>query len=89
MVKTADARLPRGTKVVARAFFAAADEIKEEHRPAVVKAALALIRDELREQQVKVRGRKPVVVKAMPPKAPVKRGRKPAAKVATEAEAAD
>ena len=41
-------RAPRGTKVLAQAFCAAADNIPEAQRGAVVKAALALIRDDLK-----------------------------------------
>ena len=49
MAKTSSAtRVPRGTKLVAKAFFAAADEISEPQRAEVIKAALVLIRDELK-----------------------------------------
>jgi hypothetical protein len=55
MAKTSSAtRAPRGTKNLARAFFAAADEIPDSQRPEVVKAALALIRDELKAAREKV-----------------------------------
>jgi hypothetical protein len=47
------ARVPRGTKIVAKAFFAAADEIPEPQRAEVVKAALVLIRDELKAAREK------------------------------------
>jgi hypothetical protein len=48
MAKTSNAaRVPRGTKIVAKAFFAAAGEIPEPQRAEVLKAALAVIRDEL------------------------------------------
>jgi hypothetical protein len=47
-------RAPRGTKILAKAFFAAADEIPEPQRAEVVKAALALIRDELKAAREKV-----------------------------------
>jgi hypothetical protein len=47
-------RAPRGTRIVAKAFFAAADEIPEQHRAEVVKAALALIRDELKTTREKI-----------------------------------
>ena len=47
-------RVPRGTKIVAKAFFAAADEIPEPQRAEVVKAALVLIRDELKATREKV-----------------------------------
>jgi uncharacterized protein YPO0396 len=55
MAKTSSAtRVPRGTKILAKAFFAAADEIPEPQRAEVVKAALALIRDELKAAREKV-----------------------------------
>jgi hypothetical protein len=47
-------RAPRGTKILAKAFFDAADEIPEPQRAEVVKAALALIRDELKAAREKV-----------------------------------
>ena len=47
-------RVPRGTKIVAKAFFAAADEIPEPQRAEAVKAALVLIRDELKAAREKV-----------------------------------
>jgi hypothetical protein len=54
MAKTTNAaRVPRGTKIVAKAFFAAADEIPEPQRAEVLKAALALIRDELKAAREK------------------------------------
>ena len=55
MAKTSSAtRVPRGTKILTKAFFAAADEIPEPQRAEVVKAALALIRDELKAAREKV-----------------------------------
>ena len=55
MAKTSRAtRAPRGTKILAKAFFAAADEIPEPQRTEVVKAALAVIRDELKSVREKV-----------------------------------
>jgi hypothetical protein len=49
MAKTPTAsRAPRGTKILAQAFFAAADKIPQARRGEVVKAALAAIRDELK-----------------------------------------
>jgi hypothetical protein len=44
----------RGTTAVAKAFFAAADEIPEAHRPAVIKAALAKIGAELKAARDKL-----------------------------------
>ena len=69
---TSPNRLPRGTKVVARAFFDAAGGFPEANRPAVIKAALAAIRDEL----------KAVREKAAAAKA---RAKQPATKMAAEA----
>ncbi len=48
-------RAPRGTKPVAQAFFAALDSIPEATRSAVSKAALAMIRDEMKVQKEKVK----------------------------------
>jgi hypothetical protein len=45
---TSPTRLPRGTKILAKAFLSVADRIPEPQRSEVVKAALALIRDELK-----------------------------------------
>ena len=58
------ARAPRGTKILAKAFFAAADEIPEPQRAEVVKAALALIRDELKAEREKVAAAKAKAKKA-------------------------
>jgi hypothetical protein len=71
MVKTSSAtRVPRGTKILTKAFFAAADEIPEPQRAEVIKAALSLIRDELKAAREKV-----AVAKA---KAKEKAGKTPA-----------
>jgi hypothetical protein len=51
----ASSRAPRGTKVLAQAFFSAAEEIPEGQRDAVVKAALASIRDTLKEAREKAK----------------------------------
>ena len=51
--ETASTRLPRGTKVVQQAFFTALYGVADAQRPAVAKAALATIRDQLRSEQVK------------------------------------
>jgi hypothetical protein len=48
MPATTTIRAPRGTKNLSLAFFAAADAIKEDKRPAAIKAALASIRGELK-----------------------------------------
>jgi hypothetical protein len=41
-------RAPRGTKILAKAFFTAAEEFPEAQRAEVIKAALVAIRDELK-----------------------------------------
>ena len=46
-------RTPRGTKILAKAFFTAADEIPEPQRAEVIKAALVAIRDELKAAREK------------------------------------
>jgi hypothetical protein len=51
----ASSRAPRGTRVLTQAFFSAADEIPESQRDAVVKAALASIRDTLKEAREKTK----------------------------------
>ena len=52
---TATDRAPRGTKVLAQAFFTAADGIPDDRRDAVVKAALALIREQLKDVRDKAK----------------------------------
>ena len=52
------ARAPRGTRTVAQAFFQAVDEIPEDRRAEVVKAALGLIRDQIKEAREKARAAK-------------------------------
>ena len=55
-LKTAAAtRAPRGTKSLTQAFFAAANDVPEAQRDAVVKSALAAIRDELKEARDKAK----------------------------------
>jgi len=46
---TATTRAPNGTKTLVQAFFAAADDVPEPRRDAVVKAALAAIRDQIKD----------------------------------------
>jgi hypothetical protein len=57
MAKSASAqptdRLPRGTKPVCQAFLSALDSIPEGSRTAVAKAALSMIRDELKSRKEK------------------------------------
>ena len=71
-------RLPRGTKVVTRAFFDAADGFPEATRPAVIKAALAAIREEiktLREKTITAKAK----ANATPSKVAPKSAAKPSA----------
>src|SRR3954465_11853668 len=51
----ASSRAPRGTRVLTQAFFSAAEEVPEGQRDAVVKAALASIRDMLKEAREKAK----------------------------------
>ena len=53
MARDPAARAPRGTRTVAQAFFQAVDEIPEDRRAEVVKAALGLIRDQIKEAREK------------------------------------
>ncbi len=82
-------RAPRGTKILTQAFFAAADEIPEAQRAAVVKAALAAIRDELKNDREKAKIAKakiPAKAKTAAGKAkPVAKAPKKAAPAATKA----
>ena len=48
-------RALRGTKTLTQAFFNAADSIALERRPAVVKAALSSIREELKAAREKAK----------------------------------
>ena len=52
---TTAARSPRGTKPVSQAFFAALETIPEATRAAVAKAALAMIRDEMKLRKEKTK----------------------------------
>lgn len=52
---TSGARAPRGTKTLIQAFFSAADSIPEATRADVVKAALAAIRDQLKDVRDKAK----------------------------------
>ncbi len=74
--------LPRGTRVVTRAFFAAANGFPEASRPILIKAALATIRDDL-----KIAREKAATVKAKvpPKKAAAKSASKPAPRKAPAA----
>ena len=48
-------RAPRGTKPVSQAFFTALESIPEASRPAVGKAALTMIRDEMKTRKDKLK----------------------------------
>jgi hypothetical protein len=80
LAKEAITRAPRGTKILAQAFLTAADEIPEPQRKGVVKAALALIRDKLKEARDKTKANR-LKQKTMVPSArralPVKRVGRP------------
>jgi hypothetical protein len=69
--ETTATRAPRGTKPVSQAFFTALESIPEASRAAVAKAALAMIRDEVkvRKDKSKVAAAK---AKAAKPAAPAK-----------------
>jgi colicin import membrane protein len=62
-----DNRLPRGTKVVARAFFDAANGYPEAARSEIIKAALGAIHDELKAVREKAMAAK-AKAKATAPK---------------------
>ena len=53
MAQAATARAPRGTKILTKAFFDAAEEFPETVRADVVKASLALIRETLKVNREK------------------------------------
>ena len=63
-------RALRGTKTLTRAFFDAADTIPLDRRPAVVKAALASIRDELKMAREKAKLTKSKVTSTATKKTP-------------------
>jgi hypothetical protein len=48
-------RAPRGTKIVAQAFFAALADIAEGQQAAVASAAVNAIRDTLKQRQAKTK----------------------------------
>ena len=77
VTETPATRLPRGTKPVTQAFFAALDSIPESSRPAVAKAAQAMIRDELKNRRDKQKALAAKEKSRQPP--PVKRAAKPTA----------
>ena len=53
--ETTPTRAPRGTKPVSQAFLAALDAVPEPSRAAVAKAALVMIRDELKARKEKMK----------------------------------
>ena len=53
--ETTATRAPRGTKPVSQAFFTALAAVPEAARSGVAKAALAMIRDELKARQEKIK----------------------------------
>ena len=53
--ETNSTRLPRGTKPVAQAFFAALDTVPDAQQSAVAKAAQILIRDGLKMRREKAK----------------------------------
>jgi len=82
---TTSARAPRGTKVLTQAFFSAADAIPEPQRAAVIKAALAAIRDELKAVREKALAAKAKAKSASPvKKTAAKPAKKPAPKAAAK-----
>ena len=73
---TTATRSPRGTKPVSQAFFSALESVPEASRSAVGKAALAMIRDEMKTRRDKIKAaaakekaRTPAPVKATSAKA--------------------
>jgi hypothetical protein len=56
MAKAATApRAPRGTRTLTQAFFSAAEEVPEGQRDAIIKAAVAAIRDSLKQAREKAK----------------------------------
>jgi hypothetical protein len=51
-------RVPRGTKVLTKAFFKAADNLPDAQRAVVIKAALVAIRDEMKASHGKAIAKK-------------------------------
>ena len=94
---TSPARAPRGTKPVSQAFFAALESVPDASRAAVGKAALTMIRDEMKTRKDKLKmaaaKEKAATVKdkaktkapAVAAKPAPKRSAKPAAKRAAKA----
>ncbi len=66
-------RALRGTKTLTRAFFDAAESIPVDRRPAVVKAALVSIRDELKATRDKAKLAKAKAIAVIVKKVPARR----------------
>jgi hypothetical protein len=67
------ARAPRGTKVLTKAFFAAADHLPAGSRDVAIKAAIVAIRDGIKASRTKVAARK-IVKPTAKSTAPLKAG---------------
>jgi 1,4-alpha-glucan branching enzyme len=92
---TTTTRAPRGTKIVADAFFAACNEIPEPQRADVTKAALTMIRDRLKDTREKAKlahkqkaAGKKAAAPTPAPKAPATTAKKTPGKAATPKKAA-
>ncbi len=83
---TTSSSLPRGTRIVTRAFFEAANGFPEPARPSIIKAALTSIRDELKTAREKVAVAK-AKAKAPPKENAAKSAAKPAPRKAPAAAA--
>lgn len=91
------ARAPRGSKPVAQAFFTALEQAPEMSRSAIAKAALAMVRDELKSRRDKAKvaavkekekARKAAPAKPVAEKAPAAKGspaKPPSAKASMKA----
>lgn len=66
LAEKTSSRLPRGTKPVVQAFLTALDGVPEASRPAVAKAAQAMIRDELKLRRSKQVSARPASKRAGP-----------------------
>lgn len=67
--ETTSSRAPRGTKPVSQAFFTALEAIPDASRAAVAKAAIVMIRDEMkaRKDKLKLAAAKEKARKPAPP----------------------
>jgi hypothetical protein len=78
---TTSTRAPRGAKTLAQAFFTAADSIPDAQRAGVVKAALSVIRGQLKDVKDKAKAAK-IKVKEKAAKASAKAPKAPKAAAA-------